>query len=175
MELDLGGLVKEYAADRVAARCQALGVRSGMVNLGGDVRVLGPKPDGSPWRIGIRHPRRRGALLRTVELLRGGLATSGDYERCIVLEGVRYGHVLNPCTGWPVRHLASVSVVADRCIVAGSASTIALLRERKGPAWLSALRLPHLWVSVDGATGGSLHLAREADGSSADPVGSARA
>jgi len=175
MELDLGGVVKEYAADRVAVVCRALGVRAGMVNLGGDVRVLGPKPDGALWRIGIRHPRRRGALLCTVELSDGGLATSGDYERCIVLDGVRYGHVLNPRTGWPVRQLASVSVVAERCVVAGSAATIALLRERQGPAWLASLGLPHLWVGVDGETGGTLDPAPRAEGCSADPSGRAHA
>jgi thiamine biosynthesis lipoprotein len=156
MEIDFGGVVKEYAADRVAALCREAGAHHGMLNLGGDIRVLGPHPDGRPWRIGIRHPRRRGALLRTVPLRAGGLATSGDYERCIEIDGVCYGHVLNPRTGWPVRHLASVSVVADQCIVAGSTSTIALLKERAGPGWLTELGLPHLWVDVDGRTGGPL-------------------
>jgi thiamine biosynthesis lipoprotein len=89
--------------------------------------------------------------------LRGGaLATSGDYERCVEIGGVRYGHILNPKTGWPVRHLASVSVVADLCVVAGSASTIAMLKERDGPRWLAELGVRHLWVGVDGRVGGSL-------------------
>jgi thiamine biosynthesis lipoprotein len=84
------------------------------------------------------------------------MASSGDYERCIVIEGVRYGHILNPKTGWPVRHLASVSVVGDLCVVAGSASTIAMLKEEGGPAWLQGLGLAHFWVDVNGETGGSL-------------------
>ncbi|MEO5763669.1 MAG: FAD:protein FMN transferase, partial [Casimicrobiaceae bacterium] len=77
-------------------------------------------------------------------------------ERCIVVDGVRYGHILNPRTGWPVRHLAAVSVIGSLCVVAGSASTIAMLKEGNGPAWLATLGLPHYWVTVDGRTGGSL-------------------
>ena len=92
----------------------------------------------------------------TLRLHNGGLASSGDYERCIVIDGVRYGHILNPRTGWPVRHLAAVSVVADLCIVAGSASTIAMLKDEAGPAWLEELDLRHVWVDVTGRTGGSL-------------------
>jgi FAD:protein FMN transferase len=69
---------------------------------------------------------------------------------------VRYGHILNPRTGWPVRHLASVSVVGDLCVVAGSASTIAMLKEGDGPVWLAGLGLPHFWVDVHGSIGGPL-------------------
>jgi thiamine biosynthesis lipoprotein len=156
MELDLGGIVKEYAADRVAALCREAGVWSGLVNLGGDIRIVGPRPDGQPWRVGIRDPRRHDRLVRTLELESGALATSGDYERCIVIDGVRFGHLLNPRTGWPVRRLASVSVVAPHCVVAGSAATIALLKEESGPAWLEQLGLPCHWIDVDGNTGGAL-------------------
>jgi len=156
MELDFGGIVKEYAVDRAAALCRAAGVAHGVVNLGGDVKLIGSRADGSPWRVGIAHPRLHGATVQTLALREGAVASSGDYERCIVVDGVRYGHVLNPQTGWPVRHLAAVSVIGDFCVVAGSASTIALLKEDAGPAWLEALGLPHLWVDVDGRMGGSL-------------------
>ncbi len=156
MEVDFGGVVKEYAVDRVAALCWQAGIRHGVINLGGDIKIIGPRGDGSAWRIGIRHPRNKDSLLETLVLKKGALASSGDYERCIVLDGVRYGHVLNPKTGWPVRHLAAVSVVGDFCVVAGSASTIAMLKEDAGPAWLEELGLPHLWVDVKGQSGGSL-------------------
>ncbi|MFO0688305.1 MAG: FAD:protein FMN transferase [Myxococcota bacterium] len=156
LELDFGGIVKEYAADRVAGGLQAAGLPHALVNLGGDVRVAGPRADGGPWRIGIRHPRRAGALLLNVPLREGGLSTSGDYERCIELDGVRYGHVLDPRTGWPVRFMASASVVAPLCVLAGSASTIAMLRGEAGPAWLEGLGLPCLWVDVEGRMGGTL-------------------
>ena len=156
MEIDFGGVVKEYAVDRVAALCLEAGVRHGVVNLGGDIRVVGPRPGGEPWRIGVRHPRRADGVLTTVLLSQGALASSGDYERRIVLNGVTYGHILNPRTGWPVRRMAAVSVIGGLCVVAGSASTIAMLKEDAGPAWLENLGLPCLWVDVDGGTGGSL-------------------
>lgn len=156
LELDFGGAVKEYAVDRVAALCWDAEIRHGLVNLGGDIKIIGPHPDGSPWAIGIQHPRRPGEFIHTLYLRQGAMASSGDYERCLVLDGRRYGHVLNPKTGWPVSYLASVSVVADLCVVSGSASTIAMLKEVEGSAWLEGMGLPHLWVDVEGRLGGSL-------------------
>lgn len=150
MALDFGGIVKEYAADRIASLFRAHGAPHALVNLGGDVCIVGPRPDGHPWHVGIRHPRQPDALLDNLPLSRGGVATSGDYERCLIIDGVRYGHILNPKTGWPVRHLAAVTVVADFCVVAGSASTIAMLKEEEGPAWLERLGLPHCWVDTRG-------------------------
>lgn len=155
MEIDFGGVVKEYAVDRAANLCYALGIKHGIVNLGGDIKLIGPRADGSPWRVGIRHPRSKDGLLDTLLLYEGAMASSGDYERCIMINGVRYGHVLNPKTGWPVRHLAAVSVVGDFCVVAGSASTIAMLKESQGVEWLQNLGLPHIWVNVNGETGSS--------------------
>ena len=156
MEIDFGGIVKEYAVDRAAALCFAQGIKHGVINLGGDIKVIGPRADGSPWRIGIRHPHNKDDLLDTLLLYEGALASSGDYERCINVDDVRYGHILNPKTGWPVRHLAAVSVVGDFCVVAGSASTIAMLKEDKGTEWLTELGLPNLWVDVHGVVGGSI-------------------
>ncbi len=156
MEIDFGGVVKEYAVDRVAALCRDSGIRHGFINLGGDIKIIGPHPDGTPWRVGIRHPRDPNGIVQRLNLSGGGLASSGDYERCIVVNGVRYSHVLNPKTGWPVRHLAAVSVWADFCLVAGSASTIAMLKEDQGPAWLEALGAPCIWVDGEGNVGGSM-------------------
>ncbi|GAB6068285.1 FAD:protein FMN transferase [Methylothermus subterraneus] len=155
MELDLGGIVKEYAVDRAAALAINCGVRSGMVNLGGDVKILGPRPDGRPWRVGIRHPRRAG-LLTALQVREGAIASSGDYARCMIVNGQRFGHILNPKTGWPVQHLAAVTVLGELCTVAGSAATIAILKEAQGPDWLKALGLPHLWISVSGEIGGAI-------------------
>lgn len=156
MELDLGGVVKEYAADRAATLCQQHGIAHGLVNLGGDIRIVGPQPDGSGWRIGISNPDNPDTALCTLLLQGGALASSGDYQRCMTVDGVRYGHILNPFTGWPVRKLAAVSVVADFCVVAGSASTIAMLKDEEGIDWLQQLGLPYLWVDVDGNSGGTL-------------------
>jgi len=156
MEIDFGGVVKEYAVDRAASACRDAGIQHGLVNLGGDIKIIGPHYDGSPWRIAIRHPRNPNGVLQTLLLHSGALASSGDYERCITLNGVRYGHVLNPQTGWPVNYMAAVSVIGEFCVVAGSASTIGMLKGEGGPAWLNALGLPHLWVNVQGESGGSL-------------------
>ena len=156
LELDLGGAVKEYAVDRVAALCWDSGIRHGLINLGGDIKVIGPHPGGQAWAIGIRHPRDPEGIARTVYLKRGAMASSGDYERCIVVDGQRYGHVLNPKTGWPVSRLATVSVIAEFCVVAGSASTIAMLLEAEGPEWLNLLGVTHYWVDVEGQEGGNL-------------------
>lgn len=156
MEIDLGGVVKEYAVDRAATLCQEQGVRHGMINLGGDIRIIGPHVDGSPWQVAIRHPRQADAALTTIALSSGALASSGDYERCLTIDGQRYGHVLNAKTGWPVTHMAAVSVVADFCVVAGSASTIGMLKDASGSDWLQALGLPYLCVDIRGHASGTL-------------------
>lgn len=134
IELDFGGIGKEYAADRVAAVCQANGIVAGLVDLGGDILVLGPHPDGTPWRIGIRNPRSPAEAIAVMELSAGALATSGDYERYIDFEGKRYCHILNPRTGWPVDGLSSVSVQAEQCLLAGSLATITMLKGENGKA-----------------------------------------
>ncbi len=156
MELDFGGIAKEYAADRAARICRDNGIHGGLVELSGDIAVIGPHPDGSLWEIGIRHPRDPEALAGTVSLGSGGLAGSGDYARCIELEGVRYAHILDPVSGWPVQGLAAVNVAAESCMVAGSVSTIAMLKGTAGADWLRQLGVAHLWIDVEGRQGGPL-------------------
>jgi thiamine biosynthesis lipoprotein len=159
MEVDFGGYVKEYSADRVAALCRSRGARHGLVDLGGDLAVVGPHPDGSPWRVGVRHPRRPDTAMAIVALAEGGIASSGDYERFMIVDGKRYGHVLDPRTGWPVDGLASVSVAASHCLIAGTATTIAMLRGAvEGAAWLDELGLPNLRMEPDGRLMGTLAL-----------------
>jgi thiamine biosynthesis lipoprotein len=154
MEIDFGGIGKEYAADRAAAICREHGIAHGFVNLGGDVRVAGPRPDGTPWRIGIRHPRPRGddpdEAIAGIDLADGALATSGDYERYFELDGRRYCHIINPSSGNPVGHWQSVSVVAPMCVVAGSCATIAMLLEAGAIEFLEAQRVGYLAVAADG-------------------------
>ncbi len=147
MELDFGGFGKEYAADRAAAVLQAGGITSGYVNLGGDLRVLGPRPDGRGWTLGIQHPRDDRRTLAGVEVKSGALATSGDYERYMDIAGRRYCHILDPRTGWPVQHWQSVSVIAPVCLAAGALSTVAMLKGPEAPAFLTAQQVP--WLAVD--------------------------
>lgn len=156
MEVDFGGIVKEYAADRAAALCVSMSMSHGMVNLGGDIKIIGRHADLSPWQIGIRDPRDKHVVSSVVPLYSGAMASSGDYERCIDIEGKRYGHILNPKTGWPVQHFASITVISDFCVLAGSASTIAMLKEKDGVAWLNLLGLSHQWIDIDGRQGGNL-------------------
>jgi FAD:protein FMN transferase len=152
MELDFGGLGKEYAADRAAEVARDFGARSGFVDLGGDIRVIGPQDDGAPWRIGIRHPRNDTAVIAEVALTDGALATSGDYERFMEVGGKRYCHIIDPHTS---RGLSSVTVVSERCLVAGSLSTSAMLKGRDGIAWLQRLGVRHIIVDDQGRCSGT--------------------
>ena len=113
MELDLGGVVKEYAADTIIEGCFSHGVRSGLVNLGGDIRCIGQHPDGSPWPVSVKHPFQPGAIAKLL-LEDRAIASSGGYERFIEIEGKRFAHVIDPRNGWPVDGLAAVSVLADK-------------------------------------------------------------
>jgi thiamine biosynthesis lipoprotein len=151
MEIDFGGFGKEYACDRAAALLEARGVRHGYVNLGGDMRFLGPQPDGRPWRIGIQHPREPDGVVASIDVSQGALATSGDYERYIEVDGKRYCHILDPRTGMPVSYYQSVSVLAPLAVLAGSVSTIAMLQQAGGPAFLAASGASYLAIDSAGA------------------------
>ena len=150
MELDFGGFGKEYAADRAATLLAAAGVGTALVNLGGDMRVLGPRPDGRPWQLGIAHPRQPGAVLARIALDQGALATSGDYERFFDLGGRRYCHVLDPRSGWPVQTWQSVSVLAPACVAAGTLSTIAMLLQADALEFLQGQGVDFLAVDMQG-------------------------
>ena len=156
MQLDFGGIGKEYAVDRAATLCQQHGIQHGLVDLGGDIKVIGPHIDGSPWSVGIRHPRKPRQMMASIKVFRGGIASSGDYERCIILDGKRYSHVLNPKTGWPVIGIPSITVVAEQCVIAGSVATITMLKEKQGKHWVKELGLAYLWMDGDGLIGGTL-------------------
>jgi thiamine biosynthesis lipoprotein len=148
MEIDFGGCVKEYASDSAANVMRQAGIEHALVDLAGDIASLGTQTDGQPWHCGIRHPRHKAHAIAQVPLSSTALASSGDYERCIVIDGQRYGHILNPQTGWPVQGLVAVSVVAEQCLVAGSTATIAMLKPAEDALqWLAALGLP--WLGID--------------------------
>jgi len=129
MQVDLGGLAKEYAVDRALALLdEARPDLPVLVNFGGDLRANRP-PSHGPWQVGVEDARSLPEPWMVVELTKGALATSGDAHRFLLKDGVRYGHVLDPRTGWPVAGAPrSVTVAAGTCIEAGTLSTIALLR-----------------------------------------------
>lgn len=150
MEIDFGGFGKEYAADRAASVLQTAGVTHGYVNMGGDIRVLGPKPDGQAWIMGIQDPRQPDKIIASIPLTTGALATSGDYEKYMEVAGQRYCHILNPQTGMPVRQWRSISVLAPVTALAGSCTTIGMLKEAKALAYLQQTGLRFLAIDQQG-------------------------
>ena len=153
MELDFGGFGKEYAADRAATLLANEGARHGLVNLGGDLRVIGPQADGSPWLMGIRQPRQArqdNVVIASIPISTGALATSGDYERFFVEDEQRFCHILNPKTGWPAQHWQSISVIAPVCVAAGAMSTTAMLKGPEAIAFLEGQGVSYLAVDADG-------------------------
>ena len=150
MELDFGGVVKEYAADSAAMVAGKAGLHHGLINLGGDIRIVGPQANGRPWPIGIVHPLRTDTAVATLSLAEGAVTTSGGYERFVEIEGRRYSHLIDPRNGWPVDGLLSVSVVASQAVVAGSIATVALLQPQvDGLNWLERCGVPYLAVDPE--------------------------
>lgn len=138
MEIDFGGIGKEYAADCAARALRERGITRGFVNLGGDIVGIGGATKNRGWSIGIVHPRVEGATVAGVELHDGALATSGDYERFFYYRGKRYSHLLNPKSGWSVEDtFQSVTISCSSCLVAGTIATIAMLKgEEEGLRYL---------------------------------------
>jgi FAD:protein FMN transferase len=142
MEIDLGGIGKEYAADRVAGVLAPHAGNGVMVNLGGDISATSEGT--GAWTIGIEDPVHDGAVVGELRVRSGGVATSGDARRFCVVDGVRLGHILDPRTGWPVAGAPhSVTVVAETCTSAGFLSTLAMLQGRSAEAFLSAQRVTY--------------------------------
>jgi thiamine biosynthesis lipoprotein len=150
MEIDLGGLGKEYAVDRAAQLLSLRTRAAALVNFGGDLRALGRRRDGRPWRVGVEAPvdgtGEQGTAALDIELEEGALATSGDSRRYLLKGGLRYPHILNPRTGWPVMDAPrSVTVLADACTEAGLLATLAMLQGRGGRAVLAEQGVKH-WI-----------------------------
>lgn len=123
MEVDLGSVAKGYAGDVLAALLQENGVSSALLDLGGNIQAVGARPDGSPWRIGVRDPAGDGSL-GVVAVENQAVVTSGGYERYFEKGGTRYWHILDPETGAPARSgLASVTVVGDSGLLCDALST----------------------------------------------------
>jgi thiamine biosynthesis lipoprotein len=148
MEIDLGGLGKEYAVDRTARLLRQETDSGFVVNFGGDLYISGPRRDGAPWVIGLDDPQATGArALGELRVQRGGIATSGDARRYLLKDGVRYSHILDPRTGWPVTGAPhAVTVVAGTCLEAGVLATFALLHGSGARAFLETQDVP-FWIA----------------------------
>lgn len=148
MELDFGGIGKEYAVDRVLLDLtrQLPKGSSVLVNFGGDLACSGPHLDGTPWTVGVEDHRRTAESSQNLSLRGGALATSGDSRRFLLKDGIRYGHILDPRTGWPVPDAPhSVTVAAPSCTLAGMLATFAMLHGTKAEAFLEEQGVQY-WV-----------------------------
>lgn len=135
VRVDLGGIAKGCGVDRAIEELQGARVRGAMVEVGGDLRVVGTRPDGSPWEVDVRHPFREGAMA-TLRLSDAAVATSGNYARFVTVEGRRYSHIVDPRTGWPAESAPSVTVVAPDALTADAwATALSVL----GPGGLAKL------------------------------------
>lgn len=129
MLVDLGGIAKGYAVDESIRILKKSGIKSGIVNLGGDIYALGTKPDGTPWRVGINNPEigTNNSIAR-ISVSDKSVLTSGDYERYFIENGVRYHHIIDPKTGMPADNgVVSVTIVSDTCMDADVLATSALI------------------------------------------------
>lgn len=142
MGIDLGGVAKGYAADRARDVLRAHGIRSGLIDAGGNIWALGRRPDAKPWRIGIKNPRPEhgGDLLAVVPSEDLTLVTSGDYERYFIKDGVRYHHIFDPRTGRPAQGTISATIIGKNSAEADILSTtVFVLGPEKGLELIRAL------------------------------------
>ncbi len=139
--IGFGAIGKGYAANRAVRVLQAHGIEGGVVNAGGDLVAFGTREDGTPWDIGIAHPRRRDEIFARLPVSGLAVVTSGDYESFFFLDGKRYAHILDPRTGYPVEHVKSVTVVCpDAELADGLATAVAVMGPERGLALVDQLR-----------------------------------
>lgn len=145
MELDFGGIGKEYAVDRAYDILAAHSNVPFLVNFGGDLRANRSPPD-APWRVGIERPDGEMSAAMLLDLQSGAVATSGDSHRFLLKDSIRYSHILDPLTGWPVAGAPrSVSVAASSCTEAGLLATLAMLQGAGARAFLEEQGARH-WI-----------------------------
>jgi thiamine biosynthesis lipoprotein len=139
MKVDLGGIAQGFAADRAAMILKEYNVKSALINIGGEIAVIGQSPKGRSWRIGIKNPRGKG-IIETVELKDEALSTSGDYEKFFIINNKRYPHIINPKTGFPALDFVSVTIFAKNAAFADAIATAtAIMGPEKGLIFLDSL------------------------------------
>jgi FAD:protein FMN transferase len=127
VRINLGGIAKGYAVEQAAALLRRAGVEHAVLNVGGDTRVLGDRR-GSPWIVGIRHPRLATEVVTRLPLVDEAISTSGDYERFFEEDGRRYHHIINPTTGEPTEGILSTTVIGpDATMTDGLSTTLFVL------------------------------------------------
>lgn len=147
MEIDFGGFGKEYAVDSALIKARGQCDVPLLINFGGDLCVSGPRADGGRWQVAIESVDQAGAVDGRLQLSSGALTTSGDARRFLQKNGVRYSHILDPRTGWPVKNPPrSVTVAAQTCVEAGIMSTLAMLHGARAEHFLKRERLQAWFV-----------------------------
>jgi thiamine biosynthesis lipoprotein len=128
MALDLGGIGKEYAVDMAMALAAQHGIENVLIDFGQDIRAQGKPPGRPAWHVGLENPRNPGSCWASVAVTNHAVASSGDYLRHFVHQGRRYGHIIDPRTGYPVANdCRAASVVAPTCTIAGILTTTACI------------------------------------------------
>lgn len=146
MSLDVGAIAKGYAVERVCETAPA----GMLISVGGNVRATGPKPDGSPWVVGIENPD-GGDFLHTLYVEDSSVVTSGDYQRYYLVDGQRYHHIIDPDTLYPATRWRSVSILCADSGIADSLSTaLFTLSQEDGQKLLDAFDAEALWMTQDG-------------------------
>lgn len=149
MEIDLGGIGKEYAVDKVGTLISANTNCPALINFGGDLLATKTRTDGQPWRVGIEHPAFANQATTVISFFKGGIATSGDAKRFLIKDGKRYGHILNVKNGWPIEQAPrSVTVASENCLNAGIIATLAMLQGKDAESFLTDNEIKH-WIFRD--------------------------
>ncbi len=123
MRIGFGGIGKGYAAERAKYVMKAMGVESGIVNASGDMTTWGLQPNGQPWTIGIVDPNAKGKIFSYMNITDMAVATSGNYEKYILINGKKYSHTINPKTGLPIRGIKSVTIISRNAEIADAMAT----------------------------------------------------
>ncbi|NVK75633.1 MAG: FAD:protein FMN transferase [Oceanospirillaceae bacterium] len=137
MKIDFGGFGKEYAIDRVYKLVKSLGVESGLINFGGDIGIIGSSYSGDPWKVGIKDPDKENLVLHNIYVNNGFLATSGTYERVIMIDNQPFSHIINPECRTPILNQVGITCYDEMtCLSAGFHSTTAILKGDDSERWL---------------------------------------
>lgn len=166
--IGFGGIGKGFAANRALRVLQRHGIENALVNAGGDLVAAGHDERGDPWQISLAHPRRPGKMLARLNISENAVVTSGDYERFFVVDGVRYSHILDPRTGYPVAGMQSVTVICpDGELADALATSVFVLGVDRGLALVNRLKGVAA-ILVDGS--GEVHYSRGVRDQFAGPI-----
>lgn len=155
MSFDTGGIAKGFAADKAAMKLRESGIKSALVAIGGDIIAFGTRPDGKPWRVGIRNPRSDNPadIIASIDLRDSAVSTSGDYERFFIEKNARYHHIINPKTGYPAMGCMSVTVIApDATLTDGFSTGAFVLGPENGLKAIKENGLEGIIITTDGKT-----------------------